>query len=567
MKEWLAFGQAKNKKKSLSFRDTESGALFFFRVRDTRRRQCVVCGVCLSCVCILVCRCTSCMPRQMHAEVSTAPWGRASMPTTTTTTTTRMPIEERAAAEPVVDRRIWFRRQFEYPHGMFMCTTACMQIGMAVLCGQVNPQRIFASLRDAFRRGRSTRAKSTTMSHAVNGNSGCVGGGDDDHAHADEAAASVDRINEFMRVADIVHGRIETILYRASQAKENEMSRGRRKHKLTLDDEGNEAAVDLDAVRNNDTVHQGESGIHHLSLMVAARGGSPSRMISVNELLTTLRIDTQRLGLMMQEYMVCESGVGTRLLRSRDASGGDDDDHHHHHTKHHRGSTGSPETKPRRRLACMAEGYRIGLRHVPKCMVVEDVVGTGANGQDHEEVQGKARCCHLASIVLATTNGHTVCGIWQKNKHSEQGQQHQKQQGEYALFDSAPGLLKVGLTADELVEGIGAAIRIPRAAWGEKEPVMEEEPTCSRHHHAQQQGSGMHVRSPRHTPAPASLLAPAVECALPNLLPGMSLSACEHVHQHPPTTESRKKMRAASAAALQMDLDRFYCDVTIFFLS
>lgn len=389
-------------------------------------------------------RARECMPRHAHNHHGTCGWGSraaaAEMTIDPEAAAPRKQLKEEEEEEAFL-QGVWFRRQFEYPHGMFMCTTACMQIGMAVLCGQVNPQRILAAVR---RRDGNSMAEATEL------------------------------IDRFMEVADTVHGRIETILFRSSQ----------------LNSEIRQPGGGVD------------STIRHLSSL-SGQGHGPSRMISVNELLTTLRIDAERLGLASHEYMVCESGVHSRLKATKKPAAG----------------------CAKRRLAYASEGYRIGLRHVPNCMVVAEGASEGA--------------CELASIVLATTNGHTVCGVWQKTADGR---------GEYALFDSAPGVMRVGLSAEELVEGIGSAIRIPRAAWGstdQAEPMVETSESDSDPDEDKDDadGRGQHDQ------------------LLPNLLPP--------ANRAPGERKAKKKKWKKKRAKIGDDdytFDRFYCDVTIFFL-
>lgn len=337
-------------------------------------------------------------------------------------------------------RVVWFRRQFEYPHGAFMCTTACMQIGMAVLCGQVDPQGVLL--------GRTSKQQAT------------------------------ERIDKFMEVADTVHGRVESILFLRSSQQQEENAR--------------QSGGGADAsVRHLASLH----------VNTTSRKKSPSRMISVNELLTTLHIDVDRIGLASHEYMVCESGVHARLRPTAACS-------------------------KKRRLAYASEGYRIALRHVPRCMVVVK------EEDDKEGSSSSSSSSSLASIVLATANGHTVCGVWQKTAD--------RRRREYALFDSGPGMMRVGLTAEELVEGIGSALRIPRAAWGTTVDITESEPESSE--------------------------SESSCAALPNLLPGTA--------RVPGGTRARttKKRRRDTTTSTDMEssdggaLDRFYCDVTIFYL-
>lgn len=74
---------------------------------------------------------------------------------------------------------LWCNQQGAYRHGAQMCTTACMQVGMAVLCGQLDPEAAW--------RAAATR---------------------------DEAACQefVGMLNWCMSAGSIVHGRVEALL-------------------------------------------------------------------------------------------------------------------------------------------------------------------------------------------------------------------------------------------------------------------------------------------------------------------------------------------------------------------
>ena len=109
---------------------------------------------------------------------------------------------------------------------MQMCTTACMQVAMAILCRQINICR--------------------------------------EHASISCHSALLQTLNGCMHVGCVVHGRVERIL--------NARTRG-------------------------------EAGV------------GANRMVSVNELLSTLCIDLGSLGVITEELVVCMQGRGTILKR------------------------------------------------------------------------------------------------------------------------------------------------------------------------------------------------------------------------------------------------------------
>lgn len=76
---------------------------------------------------------------------------------------------------------LWCNQQGAYPHGAQMCTTACMQVGMAVLCGQLDTE---AAWRAAA--------------------------GGDEGACRDFVGA----LNWCMGASSVVHGRVQTLLAR-----------------------------------------------------------------------------------------------------------------------------------------------------------------------------------------------------------------------------------------------------------------------------------------------------------------------------------------------------------------
>lgn len=366
-----------------------------------------------------------------------------------------------------------FRPQFEYPRGMFMCTTACLQVGMATLCGQIDPRAIFAASR-------------------------CR-----DQAVCTEAVA---RIDELMASANVVHGRVETILFR-------EQSR-------RMGDE-------CDGVDG------------------CGRSCAPHRMVSVNELIGTLKIDMPKLGLIRCEYMVCEAGVGTllvpRIEESARTSAQKKEDGLVAPTNGRHAAVSEPLTAPAvaspvRRLVLAADSYHVGLSHIPSCMVVRSRPGEGQRTAELTVLSYP-----LASVALATANGHTVCGMWHADADGRNAQ--------YAFFDPAPGTLLVGMDADDMVDAIASSIRIPSRVRG---PLAKDVPRRLDEDDNDRQEEEEEAKGSR------TLARDMQASALPNLLPGVSLS----------TQTGTQAAAAAAPVAPQREFEHgeFYCDVTIFYL-
>jgi hypothetical protein len=222
-------------------------------------------------------------------------------------------------------RVLLFQKQFSFPNGGHMCTTACMQVAMAILCKQINV---------------------------------CS-----ENALPSEHAALVHGLNGCMRVGSVVHGRVESIL--------------------------------------NARVPGG----------CFAQGGARDRMVSVNELLSILRIDLGTLGVCTEELLVCAQGRGT-TLKLRVHSGSLDGSCH---------------------LLYEPTSCFICLDQLPGCMLVAP-----------SACEGGGVC-----VALVTANGHTVCvacyGFGDR----------------YAFCDPAPGEFCIGLSGTEMVEGLRHALRIP----------------------------------------------------------------------------------------------------------
>lgn len=240
------------------------------------------------------------------------------------------------------DHVFWCNQQGSYQHGAQMCTTACMQVGMATLCGQLDPE---AACRAA---GRGDDAVCT---------------------------AFVGTLNWCMNAGSIVHGRVEGIL-------------GRR-------DSGG-----------------GFFGQQHRS-----------RMISVNELITVLGIDLPALGVGVEELVVCNKGLDTRMLIKEEEEEGERDE-----------GISPKKYEP--------ESCFIGLAHLPMCMLTR-------GGQNKK----KGR-----SVALVTANGHTVCA-------SCCGEEC------YSLFDPMPGQMWVGLSGAQMSSKLQRVLGMPSSVRGSPEDV------------------------------------------------------------------------------------------------
>lgn len=130
-----------------------------------------------------------------------------------------------------------------------MCTTACMQVGMALLCGQLD-------------------LCSASLSGAAFGSS------------SSSKDPVVDTLNWCMGAASTVHGRLESILNFRDQR---------------------EAAA---AAAASGTRRTAEARFH---------SQPSNRMVSVNELVNLLGINLAQLGMRTEELFVCSRGLQTRV--------------------------------------------------------------------------------------------------------------------------------------------------------------------------------------------------------------------------------------------------------------
>ncbi len=223
------------------------------------------------------------------------------------------------------EQSFWCNQQGSYRHGAQMCTTACMQVGMAILCKQLDPSSAWQA---ALRRDQM----------ACN--------------------AFVQTLNWCMNTGSIVHGRIESIL------------------------SGN--------------------GFY-----------SPSRMISVNELITVLKIDLGALGVRLDELVLCKRGVDTRLL-----VGG--------------GGSSSSSSRIAGQLLYEPEHCFVTLSHLPLCM----------------QTTNRSK----PSVALVTANGHTLCVAFCE--------------GRFALFDPMPGQMWVGMSGAQLASKVQRMLGMPSCVLG-----------------------------------------------------------------------------------------------------
>lgn len=104
-----------------------------------------------------------------------------------------MPQTTMTAEDPIGQRVFWCNGQGSYMHGATMCTTACMQVGMAMLCGQIDLVHISAG------------------PHTAGSTEKQVSGA----------------LNWCMNAASTVHGRIETLLHRREQQQAQQQSLSR----------------------------------------------------------------------------------------------------------------------------------------------------------------------------------------------------------------------------------------------------------------------------------------------------------------------------------------------------
>lgn len=167
-------------------------------------------------------------------------------------------------------RNFWCNQQWKYPYGSNMCTTACMQVAMAILCGQLS----------LARQGRKSQqglgeegAGHNLARQGRNSQQGLGESSDSDETA--EAAKIVGMLNWCMQAGSVVHGRVGAIL------------------------------------NSKDAGPRGK-GVHHVALP------SASRMISVNDLITLLGINMDALNVGIKELLVCSKGLGTRMVIEKD---------------------------------------------------------------------------------------------------------------------------------------------------------------------------------------------------------------------------------------------------------
>ncbi len=156
------------------------------------------------------------------------------------------------------------RRQSEFRHGATMCTTACMQVGMAMLCGQLNL--------------------------------GCIDS-------ASEKKAVVDTLNWCMEAASIVHGRVENII-------------NSREQKLKQENAQKYNCMAGSIYQQNTMA----TSIYQQNTM-ATSIYQQNRMVSINELVTLLGINLKQLGVCTEELFVCKRGMKTRVRIRSPGSG------------------------------------------------------------------------------------------------------------------------------------------------------------------------------------------------------------------------------------------------------
>ena len=241
-----------------------------------------------------------------------------------------------------------FRRQCSYPNGELMCTTACMQVAMALLCRQIS-----LPLRNV------------------------------------SYESVVQKIDECMRVGSIVHGNVETIIRR-----------------LRAKDSGS------------------QPGLVH-------------RMISVNELISMLRIDLKGLGVCMEELVVPDSGGGggvsrAKLTLRKSPSG-----------TPRRGLTRCHHEDAQNRPKYQASSCFIALQQLPLCMEMDDDAAASCSSSATPHGEEIRPLC----VALVTANGHTVCCASYGD-------------GLFAFFDSLPGRFAVGLSGHQMIEQMQAALSI-----------------------------------------------------------------------------------------------------------
>jgi hypothetical protein len=218
--------------------------------------------------------------------------------------------------------RLLFQTQFSFPNGQQMCTTACMQIAMGMLCGQIKPE------------------EDSCNWHTLR-----------------------QKINDCMSVGSTVHGRVESILNKRLDAR-------------------------------------------------AVVGGGRHHMVSVNELINTLRIDLGSLGVCTEELIICSRGRCTTTSPRKNAQPG--------HPKYETSSC----------FLC--------LDKLAECMIVK---------------QEKKPTTRHVCVALATANGHTVCmSCYGEGVDS------------FSFCDPAPGELCIGLSASVMEDMLRKTLHIPDCA-------------------------------------------------------------------------------------------------------
>lgn len=267
---------------------------------------------------------------------------------------------------------------------MFMCTTACMQVGMAILCNQIDLSQLATH-------------RQLSRSH-----------------HQQRRLQLEGVLNWCMDVASVVHGRLERRLW---------TSRG-------------EAAESADRRMHHDQQQE-----------------APHRMVSVNELITTLGINLHALGVGKEEYLVCSRGRTTRLILRNSSSS----DSSNQIDQHATGQAFNAGFSQRSVSSDSRQGHRscwlryetdtcyISLNHLPLCMRV-------ATGLNDASSSSSPYSQASTSVAMVTANGHTVCVCCYGDCNG------------YALFDPAPGRLCISLSDREMVDMLQSALRIPESA-------------------------------------------------------------------------------------------------------
>ena len=149
-------------------------------------------------------------------------------------------------------KTFWCQPQVNFEHGSQMCTTACMQVGMALLSGQLH----LGSEEGAHRRGE---------------------GEEEDERNSEQRISRV--LDWCMDAGSVVHGRVSALVEMRDTGGETK----RRHH------------------------HDHHHHHHH-------RNRGSSRMVSANELVSLLGIDLPKLGVGTEELVVCRQGLRTRLV-------------------------------------------------------------------------------------------------------------------------------------------------------------------------------------------------------------------------------------------------------------